>query len=99
MLSLKLSSPNEVLLRLAERARRRRLDANLTQQQLADRAQISLGTLKLFERTGRASVEFVVRLAFVLNAEKEFDSLFPPQEPRSIDDVIAKSPRRRARRS
>lgn len=99
MISLKISSPSEVLLQLAERARRRRLDANLTQQQLAEHAQVSLGTLKLFERTGRASFEFVVRLAFVLNAEKEFNTLFPPPEPKSIDDVITKSPRRRARRA
>lgn len=99
ILSLKITSPNDVLRRLADRARRRRLDANLTQRELAERAQLSLGTLKLFERTGNASIEFIVRLAFALNAEKEFETLFPPVEPKSIDDVIAKPRRRRARRA
>ncbi len=98
VLSLKLTSPSKVLTGLALRARRRRLDANLTQQDLAERAQVSLGTLKLFERTGKASTEFIVKLAFALNAEKEFDALFPSAPHRSIDDVIAKPQRMRARR-
>lgn len=97
-ISLKISSPSDVLKRLAQRAKRRRLDANLTQAGLAERAQLSLGTLKLFERTGKASSEFIVRLAFALNAEKEFDALFPSAAPKSIDDVIAKPRRLRGRR-
>ncbi len=103
MLSLKLSSPHEVLKDLADRAKQRRLDANLTQEKLAQRAQVSLGTLKLFERTGKASLEFVVLIAFALNAEKEFAGLFPPSAPKTIDDILAKpkrqrGPRKRGRR-
>ena len=98
ILSLKLSSPRDVLDGLARRAKRRRLEANLTQEELAERAQVSWGTLKLFERSGKASSEFLVKLAFALNAEKEFDALFPPEPHRSIDDVVAKPKRMRARR-
>lgn len=97
-ISLKLSSPQDILEGLARRAKRRRLDANLTQEGLAQRAQLSLGTLKLFERTGKASSEFIVLLAFALNAEKEFNNLFPPEPPKSIDDVIARPRRLRGRR-
>lgn len=97
-ISLNLTSPREILDRLAQRAKRRRLDLNLTQQDLAQRAQLSLGTLKLFERTGKASTEFLVTLAFALNAETEFDTLFPPVSHRSIEDVVAKPKRMRASR-
>lgn len=97
-LSLKLSSPKDVLEGLARRAKRRRLDVNLTQEGLAQRAQVSLGTLKLFERTGKASSQFIVLIAFALCAEKEFDNLFPPEPPKTIDDVIAKKRRLRGRR-
>jgi transcriptional regulator with XRE-family HTH domain len=97
-LSLKLSSPNEVLIRLAQRAKRRRLEANLTQTALAEKAQVSLGTLKLFERTGKASSEFIVLIAFALNADKEFDDLFPSQPPKSIEDVIGRPRRQRGPR-
>jgi transcriptional regulator with XRE-family HTH domain len=97
-LSLNLSSPKEASEALARRVKRRRLEANLTQQGLASRAQVSLGTLKLFERSGKASIEFLIMVAFALDAEKEFEQLFPPQVLRSIDDVIAKPVRLRGRR-
>ena len=98
MISLKLSSPHEIILDIAGRAKQRRLDANLTQQQLAQRAQVSLGTLKLFERTGKASLQFVMLVAFALNAEKEFSDLFPSSAPKSIDDIVKRPKRQRGPR-
>jgi transcriptional regulator with XRE-family HTH domain len=97
-ISLNIHSPREVAAGIADRAKRRRLDANLTQDGLAARAQVSLGTLKVFERTGKCSVEFLVAIAFALGAEQEFENLFPPRPHKSIEDVIAKPPRLRGRR-
>ena len=72
------------------RAKRRRLELGLTQQGLAVRSAVSLGTSKLFERTGRASLETAVKLAFafVLGGEAEFGLLFPGLPRKSIDDVL-----------
>jgi transcriptional regulator with XRE-family HTH domain len=97
-LSLNISSPRDVSHRLANRVKRRRLEADLTQEGLAARAQVSLGTLKLFERSGKCSVEFLVMIAFALGAEKEFDSLFPEKNTRSIEDIVSRRPRIRGRR-
>lgn len=97
-LSLNISSPRDVSVGLANRVKRRRLEANLTQEGLAARAQVSLGTLKLFERTGKASIEFLIMVAFALGAEKEFDQLFPEKARRSIEDVVSKQTRIRGRR-
>ena len=97
-LSLNLSSPREVALELAARVRERRLEANLTQEGLAARAQVSLGTLKLYERSGRASIEFLVAIAFALGAENEFEALFSRKPRRSIEDVLQKPVRKRGRR-
>lgn len=83
---------------LAARVRQRRLEANLTQAGLAARAQVSLGTLKLFERTGKASLQFLVLIAFALEAEKEFEDLFPQQARKWISDVLSKPVRLRGRR-
>jgi transcriptional regulator with XRE-family HTH domain len=98
MLALTFTSPQEVLARIAERAKRRRLEVNLTQEGLAARAQVSLGTLKLFERSGKASLEFLIAIAFALEAENEFENIFPHWPRKSIEDVIAKPPRLRGRR-
>ncbi len=83
---------------VARRAKGIRLAQNLTQEGLALRAGISLGTLKLFEATGKASFETVVKIAFALGAEAELETLFPPQAIASIEDVIAPVPRQRGRR-
>jgi transcriptional regulator with XRE-family HTH domain len=97
-LALNITSPQEVLAGIAHRAKRRRLETNLTQVGLAARAQVSLGTLKLFERRGKASLEFLIAIAFALEAENEFENVFPNRPRKSIEDVVAKPPRLRGRR-
>src|SRR5215207_4155108 len=94
-LPLKLTSPFEVKQRLKARVKQRRLGANLTQEGLARRANVSFGTLKHFEKTGDASIETLIAIAFALNAESEFDGLFPPMPYKTIDDVIEQKPRQR----
>ena len=101
MLPLTLTSPGEVQSGIGQRAQQLRLDLGLTQAELAARAGLALRTLKLFEQTGKASLEHVVRIAFALNAEAGFEALFPPRPPQSIEDVLASNakPRQRARRT
>lgn len=97
-IALTITSPFEVKQRLKARAKQRRLEANLTQDGLAKRANVSLGTLKHFEKTGDASIRFLVAIAFALSAENEFGGLFPPTPYKTIDDVIDKRPRLRGQR-
>lgn len=99
ILALMQSSPADLALRVAERARARRLDANLAQDGLAARAGVSLGSLKRFERTGEISLERLIRIALALGATDGFEHLFAPKELRSLDEIIAAPPtRRRGRR-
>lgn len=70
----------------------------MTQRELANRAGISYGTLRLIEDQGKGSMEAVVKLAFALGAETEFEALFPAKAPLSIDDVIERPQRQRVRR-
>jgi transcriptional regulator with XRE-family HTH domain len=86
---------------LADRARVRRLQANLSQAGLSERAGVSLGSLKRFERTGEIAFVSLIRLAYALDAIAEFSSLFPELnvELTSIDEIIrSKHVRRRGRR-
>ena len=97
-IALNITSPFDVKEGLRHRAKQRRLEANLSQEGLAMRANVSLGTLKHFETTGDASIEFIIAVAFALSAEQEFDGLFPSHPYKTIDDVIEKKPRLRGRR-
>ncbi|WP_092586486.1 helix-turn-helix domain-containing protein [Rhizobium mongolense] len=78
--------------------KRRRIDAGLTQRELAVRAGVSYGSLRLFEETGKISLEAIVKIAFVLEAEAEFEHLFPPRPPKTIDDVVGRPVRKRVRK-
>jgi transcriptional regulator with XRE-family HTH domain len=81
-------SPGDLLRGTAEKARARRLAANLSQEGLAARAGMSLGSLKRFERTGQIAFVSLVRLAFALGAEPEFGALFPRAKYTSVDEVL-----------
>ena len=97
-ISISMLSPGELQAAIAQRAKQRRLDLELTQAGLAERSGVSLGTLKQFERTGKASLDAVIRLAFALEAEEEFAALFPSRPPQTIDDIVSPRTRQRGRR-
>ncbi|QND62424.1 helix-turn-helix domain-containing protein (plasmid) [Mesorhizobium sp. AR07] len=78
--------------------KRRRIDADLTQRELASKAGVSYGSLRVFEETGKASFEAVVKLAFALEAEAEFEGLFPSRPPKTLEDVIGRPARQRVRK-
>lgn len=94
MLPVVANSPDEIARAVAERARERRLERDLTQQGLADRAGLSLASLKRFERTGQIAFESLVRIAVVLQATDALNRLFEEPEFRSLDEAIARTKRR-----
>lgn len=102
MLPFTIQSPKEMARALAERVRARRLALAWTQEELAERAGIALSTYQQFERTGRISLERLLRLAVVLDARRGFEGLFAPPDLRSIEELeeSERAPtRRRGRRS
>ena len=93
-----IEAPESVCLALAERVRSRRLAQQLTQKGLAARAGVAYGTLKKFERTGRISLESLLKLALVLDALDEFSLLFQakPAQPQTLEALLEeKSTRQR----
>lgn len=89
-----ISSPQELALGLGQRLRLRRLEADLSQSGLASRAGITLSSLKRFERTGEISLERLLCLAIALGLIDSFHQLLLAEQPKTLDDVIATSPKR-----
>lgn len=85
---LNFKTPYEVSKELAEKARAKRKYMKLTQQQLADRSGVSLGSLKRFERTGEISLSSLLKIAFILDSLKEFENLFEKPEYTSIEKIL-----------
>jgi len=96
---LYLHTPAEIRQGLAARAKAARLDQDLSQQSLAEKAGVSLGSLKRFERTGLGSISLLVQVAFALRHEREFETLFQPPKFKTIEDVLdSDKKRQRGRR-
>lgn len=85
---LDFKTPYEVSMELAEKAKEKRKYMKLTQQQLADRSGVSLGSLKRFERTGEISLASLLKIASVLDSLSEFDGLFKKPEYTSIEEIL-----------
>jgi transcriptional regulator with XRE-family HTH domain len=96
-----MDSYREVLSALGQRARELRFARDLKQAEVARRAGLGLATVQRFERSGRASIENVLRIAMVLGAGEAFGSLFEPPKFRTLDEVLAldEAPKRQRVRS
>ena len=85
------------MLMVAAREKALRKRRGLTQAQLAQKAGVSLGSLRRFEQTGQTSLESLVALCFALGCKKDLDGLFSSPAFASIEEVMADA--RRAGRS
>lgn len=96
-MALSLYTPSDVSRALADRARARRLDRGWTQQECAERAGIALSTLKVFEHSGKISLERLLRLALVLGDLESFLLPLAPPPARSLDEIASRiaEPRRK----
>ena len=83
-----LKAPVEFAKDISKRARQKRIQLNITQNELAERSGVSFGSIKRFEQKGEISLKHLLHIAIVLRSVDEFESLFKEQHYQSIDDVI-----------
>ena len=83
-----LRSPGEISKDIAGRMSRRRKEKKITQVQLAKYSDVSLGSIKRFERTGDISLSSLIKIAFALGYENDFDGLFTKKGYASIEEVL-----------
>lgn len=99
-MTINLQTPTEVANKLAQQVKAKRLSMNLSQKTLAERAGVSYAVLKKFERTGKISLESLLKLALVLNSLAEFESLFTFKSEAAfatLDELLLDTSRKRGR--
>lgn len=74
------STPADISLQLASRLKKLRKQLKLSQQEIAERSGVSLGSLKRFENTGKISLESLLKLAHYLDRLTDFENVFQPKE-------------------
>ena len=78
-------TPLDVKKTLAERHRVLRKQLKMSQEEMAERSGVSLGSLKRFENTGKISLDSLLKLTHLLGRLNEFDNLLLVKE--NLDDV------------
>ena len=101
MIDIKLMSPSEIAVELGYRLKSRRLALRMTQEELAARTDLNVGTIKNLEaKTTGSTLDTLIRIASALGVSDQFETLFV-EKPKSISQMeqVATAPRVRARRS
>lgn len=76
ILDFNLSSREEICLELGRRLKVQRLSKKLKQQDLAEMAGVSVGTIKNLESKGQSSLDSLVRITTALDLIQELSFLF-----------------------
>ena len=89
MISFLPKTPSEMQDELKAKFRAKRKALKLTQEQLAVKSGVSLGSIKRFETSGQISLESLLKLAFVLECLEDFEGICEEREemPTSIEDL------------
>ena len=94
-------TPHDLIIQIAKQAKEKRLTLNFTQHSLSLRSGVSLGVLKKFERTGKISIESLLKIALVLDSLSEFSVLFkakPLESYQTLDQLLKQKTRKRGRK-
>ena len=81
-------TPNEITKSLAEKIKQQRKKLNITQQELAQKSGVSLGSIKRFETKYEISLQSLIKVAIALDLDGDFENLFSTKTYASIDEVI-----------
>jgi transcriptional regulator with XRE-family HTH domain len=79
---------SSVMVHVSQREKEIRKRQGLTQQELSQRAGVSLASLRRFEQTGMIEWESLVKIANVLGYLDELDKLLSQKTYTSIEEVI-----------
>ena len=81
-------TPNEIAKNLAEKIKQQRKKLKISQQELALKSGVCLGSIKRFETKSEISLQSLVKIAIALDLDGDFEKLFLSKSYTSIDEII-----------
>ena len=81
-------TPNEIAKSIAEKIKQQRKKLKISQQELAQKSGVSLGSIKRFETKYEISLQSFIKIAIALDLDGDFEKLFSNKTYTSIDEVI-----------
>jgi len=81
--------PSDILISIAQNVALLRKEQGWTQQDLAEKSDVSYGSIKRFERLGQISFESLLKIVESLGRLSEFENvLLPPKENKRIKELF-----------
>jgi transcriptional regulator with XRE-family HTH domain len=81
-------NPTDILKELAQRTRTLRKELKMSQRELAQRANVSLGSYKRFETSGHVSLDSLLKIAFILGKLGDFETVFQSNKNKDIEKLF-----------
>lgn len=82
-----LESEDDIALKLAEDFRHRRIEKNLTREEMAQMAGIAVSNLVRFEQKGLISLKNLIALAMALGYSSEINNLFATPKYATMEEL------------
>lgn len=81
-------TPNEIAKSLANKIKEHRKKLKISQENLAQKSGVSLGSIKRFETKHEISLHALIKIAIALDLDSDFENLFTRKTYTSINEVI-----------
>ena len=81
-------TPNEIAKNLADKIKEHRKKLKISQEVLAQKSGVSLGSIKRFETKYEISLQSFIKIAIALDLDKDIETLFAQKTYTSIDEII-----------
>ena len=81
-------TPNEIARNLADKIKEHRKKLKISQEVLAQKSGVSLGSIKRFETKYEISLQSFIKIAIALDLDNDFESLFAAKTYTTIDEII-----------
>ncbi len=91
-MNLTLMTDKEILKLIATRAKEVRVSHDLRQSDLSEKSAVPLSSIRVFERSGKISLVYLVKLLRALSLVEELDKLFQRPEIEDLKSVLNEQP-------
>ena len=81
-------TPNEIAKSLADKIKEHRKKLKISQEVLAQKSGVSLGSIKRFETKYEISLQSFIKIAIALDLDNDLENLFTQKTYTSIDEII-----------
>ena len=96
-MNLTLMTDKEILALIADKAKRVRVSHDLRQSDLSEKSAVPLSSIRVFERSGKISMVYLIKILRALSLVEELDNLFQSPQIDDLKTVLNQNEKRRKR--